>query len=104
MERNGWLDKIIWALVVLIPAVGFAASIYFSITGGPIEVSSQRNSGEESNYTLTAADFPENSDVGNRVGHRVPDFTLELADGSAVTSASLVASGRPTFLFFWATV
>ena len=42
-------------------------------------------------------------EIGNRVGSRIPDFTLELADGATVTSASLVGQGRPTFLFFFAT-
>ena len=42
-------------------------------------------------------------DLGNRVGNRIPDFTLELVDGATVTSASLVEQGRPTFLFFFAT-
>ncbi len=41
--------------------------------------------------------------VGNDVGERVPDFTLTLVSGETVTSADLIESGQPTFLFFAAT-
>ena len=42
-------------------------------------------------------------DAGNKVGSRIPDFTLELVDGERVSSESLLAEGKPTFLFFFAT-
>ena len=41
--------------------------------------------------------------IGSAVGDRVPDFTLSLHDGDTVTTASLLAEGRPTFLFFFTT-
>ena len=47
--------------------------------------------------------LPIGEQVGHDVGYRVPDFTLELADGSIVTSAKLIEQSRPTFLFFFAT-
>ena len=34
---------------------------------------------------------------------RVPDFALELVDGSTVTSADLQGMGQPVFLYFLAT-
>ena len=39
--------------------------------------------------------------VGNRVGSRIPSFTLGLLDGSTVSSDELLNQGRPTFLFFF---
>ena len=54
---------------------------------------------------LSSEDFPTPAaDVGNKVGYQVPDFTLTLADGTTVTSAELINSEQPTFLFFWATI
>ena len=41
--------------------------------------------------------------VGSQVGERAPRFRLSLADGSTVSSASLVSDGKPVFLFFHAT-
>ena len=42
-------------------------------------------------------------DVGNRVGNRIPDITLELFGGATVSTSNLVEQGKPTFLFFTAT-
>ena len=44
-----------------------------------------------------------NVDVGNKVGDRVPEFSVRLADGSTVGSASLVSTKKPAFLYFFAT-
>jgi hypothetical protein len=41
--------------------------------------------------------------IGSKVGERVPDFEMSLADGTIVTSASLIENDRPAFLFFFAT-
>ncbi|MBM3934336.1 MAG: TlpA family protein disulfide reductase [SAR202 cluster bacterium] len=41
--------------------------------------------------------------VGNRVGNRAPEFAIQLADGSSVSSEQLLKDGKPVFLFFWAT-
>ena len=46
---------------------------------------------------------PSLPDVGNKVGYRIPDFTLELVDGEKVSSEALLTEGKPTFLFFFAT-
>ena len=43
------------------------------------------------------------NEVGNEVGNRIPDFSLDLADGTKVTSVSLVEQGEPAFLFFFST-
>lgn len=42
-------------------------------------------------------------EVGNKVGNRIPDITLELFGGDTVSTAGLVEQGKPTFLFFTAT-
>ena len=42
--------------------------------------------------------------IGNDIGNRLPDFELTLtSNGEKLTSTSLVESGRPAFLFFFAT-
>ncbi|MXY22403.1 MAG: hypothetical protein F4Y49_13850 [Dehalococcoidia bacterium] len=42
--------------------------------------------------------------IGNEIGNRLPDFELTLtSNGERLTSTSLVESGRPAFLFFFAT-
>ena len=42
--------------------------------------------------------------IGNEVGNRLPDFELTLTSNSEkLTSTGLVESGRPAFLFFFAT-
>jgi peroxiredoxin len=42
-------------------------------------------------------------EVGTKVGQRVPDFAIDLVDGTTVTAVDLIAEGQPTFLFFFAT-
>ena len=48
-----------------------------------------------------AADFK--AEVGNQVGNRIPDFTLDLVNGATVSTTGLVEEGSPTFLFFTST-
>lgn len=48
---------------------------------------------------VVAADMVE---VGYEVGMRAPDFSMSLFGGDEVTSASLAAEGKPTFLYFHA--
>ena len=60
----------------------------------------------ETDVTGALADFAEEPaapKVGRNVGDRVPDFTITLDDGTVKTSAEMVASGRPGFMFFFAT-
>ena len=103
MNRNGWIGKVFLVLAVLLPIGGFALSVYLSTSGTAISFFSPANSTASEQYILTGADFPEALGVGNRVGYRIPDFELALADGSQVSSAALVEEQQPTFLFFWAT-
>lgn len=42
-------------------------------------------------------------EVGYKVGMQAPEFGISLIDGSALTSASLIDQGKPTFLYFHAT-
>ena len=41
--------------------------------------------------------------TGNAVGDHVPEFEMRLVDGSVETSTSFLGTGRPVFLFFFAT-
>ena len=46
---------------------------------------------------------PSVSSVGSSVGDLVPEFEMLLIDGNSVTSAGLKNTGKPVFLFFFAT-
>ena len=63
--------------------------------------------GSSESAPADASPTPETSAkvrVGSDVGNRLPDFELTLTgNGEKLTSASLVESGRPAFLFFFAT-
>ena len=101
MPGKVWAGRILPALGLLVALAGLGVSIYRSAgldaepaAGGPAAAGVQ----------LTGADFPAVvAEPGAEVGDRIPDFTLELADGSRVTAGKLVSRGQPTFLFFWAT-
>lgn len=41
--------------------------------------------------------------VGNAVGNRVPDFDMQLPDGSFVATSDLLAADKPVFLIFFTT-
>ena len=53
--------------------------------------------------TSPSAPQPAAVQVGSDVGDRVAEFKISLGDGNEVTSAGLVTSERPAFLFFFAT-
>ena len=101
MTGKLFTGRLLPALGLLIALAGLGVSIYLSMDksaesadAGPVPAAAP----------LTAADFPAaGPEPGHQVGNRIPDFTLELADGRAVAAADLIAAGRPTFLFFWAT-
>ena len=58
----------------------------------------------DSNDGVLVHDLPLDGPAeGYEVGQRAPAFTLRLADDSTLTSTGIIESGRPTFLFFWAT-
>lgn len=46
---------------------------------------------------------PPSLEVGSEEGKLAPDYVMRLIDGSTIDSESLVKSGRPVFLFFFAT-
>ena len=52
-----------------------------------------------------SASEPRSSNVkiGTRVGERIPEFRMRLTDRSMLTSEDLVSTGRPVFLYFFAT-
>ena len=101
MTGKLFTGRLLPALGLLIALAGLGVSIYLSTTRN--EEPAAAGTGPAT-VPLTAADFPAAGPApGHRVGNRIPDFTLELADGRAVAAADLIAAGRPTFLFFWAT-
>ncbi len=65
------------------------------------------SNGQAAVSILTSTPAPRspstNVDVGNKVGNRVPEFSIRLADESTVGSASLVSAKKPAFLYFFAT-
>ena len=101
MTGKLFTGRLLPALGLLIALAGLGVSIYLSMDksrvpadAGPVPAA----------VPLTAVDFPAAIPApGHQVGNRIPDFTLELADGRAVAAAELVEQGKPTFLFFWAT-
>ncbi len=105
MNKNGWVGKVLLVFAVIVPIAGMAFSVYLSTSGASWSPFGKQPSGDESEYVLTSEDFPTaDLNIGNQVGSQIPDFTLELADGTTLTSAGLVEEGRPTYLFFWATI
>ena len=58
----------------------------------------------EPEVTAPASDATETVRIGNEIGNRLPNFELTLtSNGEKLTSTELVESGRPAFLFFFAT-
>ena len=104
MNGNLWTSRILPALGLLIALAGLGVSVYLSVSQ-PGEPAAGAAANPAGGVILTGSDFPAAAAAapGHQVGYRIPDFALELADGGAVTAADLVAQGKPTFLFFWAT-
>ena len=63
--------------------------------------------GSSESAPTAAPPTPETSEevrVGSEIGNRLPDFELTLtSNGEKLTSTDLIESGRPAFLFFFAT-
>ena len=101
MTGKLFTGRLLPALGLLIALAGLGVSIYLSMDKSPVPGDAGPVPAAD---PLTAADFPAAlPEPGHQVGNRIPAFTLELADGRAVAAADLIAAGRPTFLFFWAT-
>lgn len=104
MNGNLWSSRILPALGLLIALAGLGVSVYLSVSQPREPAAGAAANPAAAGDILTGADFPAaDAEPGHQIGYRVPDFALELADGGAVTAADLVAQGKPTFLFFWAT-
>lgn len=56
-----------------------------------------------SNSTPASAATGPSVPQGPRVGERAPDFSLTTLDGRPLTSAELLAQGKPFILYFFAT-
>ena len=114
MSIKNWMGRVLPALGLLVALAGFGVAVYLSVNEPPESpellepAPSAQSPVAQYGNALTVADFPTAAGVaapapGHREGDRIPDFTLGLADGAAITSAGLVAAERPTFLFFFAT-
>ena len=53
--------------------------------------------------TAAPANSEETINIGHRVGDRAPDYMLALTGDRMVSSAELVAEGKPVFILFHAT-
>ncbi len=82
----------LWAVVALVILGLFMA-------GCSAEAEPRRSDTVESIHNLPVEAPAE----GYEVGQQAPAFTLRLADDTTITSQEIIESGRPTFLFFWAT-
>ena len=91
-------NRISWArLAVLI----LATAIFVVLVAA---CSSEPSPAADSNDEVLVHGLPLDGPAeGYDVGQRTPAFTLRLANDSTLTSAEIIESGRPTFLFFWAT-
>ena len=69
-------------------------------TAAPAPTSTDAPVPTDTPVPVVAEPLPE---VGNKVGNRIPDITLELFGGDTVSTTGLVEQGKPTFLFFTAT-
>jgi hypothetical protein len=68
-----------------------------SPTPQPVETGSTPTATATAEGKTNGASVP----VGSEVGERIPDFALNLANGSTVTSQQLLSQGQPAFLFLF---
>ncbi|MCY4652481.1 MAG: hypothetical protein OXC95_04875 [Dehalococcoidia bacterium] len=81
--------------------------VLIALTIGALMASACGSSAPEPAQTAQSTPAPEAGTevrIGNEIGNRLPNFELTLTNnGEKLTSTSLVESGRPAFLFFFAT-
>ena len=81
--------------------------VLLALTVGAIMAAACGANESESVQTDQPVSAPEASSevrIGNEIGNRLPNFELTLtSNGEKLASTSLVESGRPAFLFFFAT-
>lgn len=81
--------------VAAIALVAIGAATMFMLSGSANE--------QHQEATTSAGLSPINAETGIAVGDKVPDFDIQLNNGNIVSAANLVAEGKPTFYFFFAT-
>ena len=77
---------------------GVAVVLVGVVAGGMFYAGSQ-----SSDQALSSSLASTGREVGSDTGNYVPEFDLQLVDGSTITSAELVSTGKPAFYFFFAT-
>ena len=85
---------------MVLVALAIGALLAVACGSSESQPDSQMSAAQPSPTLETTAEVRVGSDIGNRL----PDFELTLTgNGEKLTSTSLVESGRPAFLFFFAT-
>ena len=89
--RSKLIRRMSWVAGVAVVLAGVVA-------GGIFYAGSQ-----SSDQALSSSLASTGREVGSDTGNYVPEFDLQLVDGSTVTSAELVSTDKPAFYFFFAT-
>ena len=85
---------------MVLVALAFGALLAAACGSSDSQPNSQMSEAQPSPVSEAAAEVR----IGNEIGNRLPDFELTLtSNGEKLTSTSLIESGRPAFLFFFAT-
>ena len=93
--------KTLRPLVYVIPVLVLGLFVFFEVTDTPVPFLSPQQHLDE--HIHEGEVFLTGPGADRLVGSKIPYFELELADGSVLTRADLLESGKPTFLYFWAT-
>lgn len=77
--------------------------ILFEASDLPVPLVPREEANKRHGHTREATLFTTAPWVGCPVGSLIPHFKLQPADGTAMTLTDLLESGKPTFIYFWAT-
>ncbi len=103
MSGKSWRGRALLVLAYSFPVLALAIFVLFSFGDVSLPFWPSDQTAELDDHLHIVESFPLSSSGGAQVGRRIPSFTLELFQGRTVTSNELMAEGKPTFLFFWAT-
>ena len=90
---------LIVAGMVAVAAVGGAAAFFVNDSKTLPQASDSAARSVPSSSTIAST----SAVIGTRVGNKIPDVSMRLNNGNTVSTNSLIAEGKPTFLFFFAT-
>ena len=98
MRRLSWVMDI-QRTCLLLPILAVAVLVVGGAAACSTEVVPKGSATVEEIHGLPV----EGAEEGYEVGNQAPEFALRLAGGERLTLTEIKESGRPTFLFFWAT-